>query len=100
MRYLVFEAGGRAGLSAELFFINRVSKDNGDRLVMADMDGTYRLCPSPDGVSRVSEDEALSMIAQSSRRMNSHARANLRYLTWPRAIPWSQWNAGSTTSAA
>ena len=63
MRYLVFEAGGRAGLSAELFFINRVSKDNGDRLVMADMDGTYRLCPSPEGVSRVSEDDALAMIA-------------------------------------
>ena len=63
MKYLVFEAGGRAGLSAELFFINRVSKDDGDRLVMADMDVTYRLCPSPDGVSRVSEDEALAMIA-------------------------------------
>ena len=63
MKYLVFEAGGRAGLSAELFFINRVSKDNGDSLVLADMDGTYRLCPCPDGVSRVGEDEALAMIA-------------------------------------
>ncbi len=63
MKYLVFEAGGRAGLSAELFFINRMSRDNGDSLVLADMDGAYRLCLGPEGVSRVSEDEALAMIA-------------------------------------
>lgn len=63
MKYLVFEAGGRAGLSAELFFVNRVRKDDGDTLVMADMDTTYRLCPCPKGVSRVGEDEALAIIA-------------------------------------
>ncbi|MBR5736070.1 MAG: hypothetical protein IKX60_04700 [Bacteroidales bacterium] len=63
MKYLVFEAGGRAGLSAELFFMNRVRQDDGSSLVLADMDATYRLCPSPAGVSRVGEDEALAMIA-------------------------------------
>lgn len=62
MKYLVFEAGGRAGLSAELFFINRVSKDDGNSLVMADIDTFYRQCPCPVGISRVSEDVALDMI--------------------------------------
>lgn len=66
MKYLVFEAGGRAGLSAELFFINRMSADDGDSLVLADMDGTYCLCPGPDGISRVSEAEALAMITGDS----------------------------------
>ena len=63
MKYLVFEAGGRAGLSAELFFANRVRKDDGNSLVMADMDTTYIQCPCPAGVSRVLETEALAMIA-------------------------------------
>ena len=63
MRYLSFEAGGRAGLSAELFFVNRVRKDDGNSLVLADMDTTYFQCPCPAGVSRVAEAEALSMIA-------------------------------------
>ena len=64
MKYLVFEAGGRAGLSAELFFVNRVSKDDGDSLVLADMDATYMQCPCPAGVSRVTEADALAMIAR------------------------------------
>ena len=63
MKYLVFEAGGRAGLSAELFFANRVRKDDGNSLVMADMDTTYIQCPGPAGVSRVLESDALAMIA-------------------------------------
>ena len=63
MKYLVFEAGGRAGLSAELFFVNRVRQDDGSSLVLADMDDHYRLCPCPAGVSRVGEVEALAMIA-------------------------------------
>lgn len=63
MKYLVFEAGGRAGLSAELFFANRVRKDDGDSLVMADMDTTYIQCPAPAGVCRVLESDALAMIA-------------------------------------
>ena len=62
MKYLVFEAGGRAGLSAELFFVNRVRQDDGNSLVLADMDDHYRLCPSPAGVCRVGEEEALAMI--------------------------------------
>ena len=66
MRYLVFEAGGRAGLSAELFFVNRVRKDDGSSLVLADMDTTYIQCPCPAGVSRVAEAEALSLIASDS----------------------------------
>lgn len=63
MKYLVFEAGGRAGLSAELFFVNRACRDKGDSLILADMDPTYRLCPAPAGVRRVGEDEALALIA-------------------------------------
>ena len=63
MKYLVFEAGGRAGLSAELFFVNRVRKDDDDSLVLADMDATYIQCPCPAGVSRVTEAEALAMIS-------------------------------------
>ena len=63
MKYLVFEAGGRAGLSAELFFANRVRKDDGNSLVMADMDTTYIQCLCPAGVSRVLESDALAMIA-------------------------------------
>lgn len=63
MKYLVFEAGGRAGLSAELFFANRIRKDDGNSLVMADMDTTYIQCPGPAGVSRVLESDALAMIA-------------------------------------
>ena len=63
MKYLVFEAGGRAGLSAELFFANRVRKDDGNSLVMADMDTTYIQCPCPAGVSRVLESDALAIIA-------------------------------------
>lgn len=62
MKYLVFEAGGRAGLSAEFFFLNRISKDDGDSLVLADMDATYRLCPCPPGISRFGEEEVLGMI--------------------------------------
>ena len=42
MTYLVFEAGGRAGLSAELFFVNRSNPADGSRLVLADMDPFYR----------------------------------------------------------
>lgn len=63
MTYFVFEAGGRAGLSAELFFVNRVNKGDGGSLVLADMDETYRMCPCPPGVKRVAEAEALGMIA-------------------------------------
>lgn len=68
MKYLVFEAGGRAGLSAELFFVNRVRKDDGDSLVLADMDATYMQCPCPAGVSRVTEADALAMIARDASR--------------------------------
>ena len=63
MNYLVFEAGGRAGLSAELFFLNRTLPDDGNRLILADMDQTYRLCPAGRDVVRTGEDEALAMIA-------------------------------------
>jgi hypothetical protein len=62
MKYLVFEAGGRAGLSAELFFVNRVSQNDGNSLVLADMDTTYFKCPCPAGVSRAAESDALAMI--------------------------------------
>lgn len=62
MTYLVFEAGGRAGLSAELFFVNRSNPSDGSRLVLADMDPFYRQCPGPRDVVRTGEREALEMI--------------------------------------
>lgn len=62
-KFLVFEAGGRAGLSAELFFLARRKKDDGAKLVMADMDAYFRKCPAAPGVVRLGEDKALEMIA-------------------------------------
>ena len=64
MNYLVFEAGGRAGLSAELFFLYRSTPGDGNRLILADMDPSYRLCPGARDIVRTGEDEALSLIAE------------------------------------
>ncbi len=66
MKYLVFEAGGRAGFSAEMFFVNRVSRDDGNSLVLADRNPVYSRCPCPAGVSRVDEDEALSLCVRNA----------------------------------
>ena len=69
MRYLVFEAGGRAGLSAELFFRSRREPSADDTLLLADMDPTYFQCPSPKGVRRLDEREVLALIAEDSSDM-------------------------------
>ena len=68
MNYFVFEAGGRAGISAELFFLRRQEAGNGDHLCMADMDKTALLCPSSSEVTRIEESEALEMLVKDSAR--------------------------------
>lgn len=70
MRYLVFEAGGRAGLSAELFFRSRTLRStDGDTLLLADMDGTYVRCPAAAGTRRLPEGEVLSLMEEDSSDM-------------------------------
>lgn len=66
--YIVFEAGSRAGLSAELFFRawrkqNGWDDGNGDVLYLADSDQTYCSVPSEsDNIIRISEQEAVNLI--------------------------------------
>lgn len=67
-KYIVFEAGSRAGLSAELFFRawrkqNGWDDGNGDVLYLADSDQTYCSVPSEsDNIIRISEQEAVNLI--------------------------------------
>lgn len=64
MRCMVFEAGGRAGLSTELFFLYRAKRDDGDSLLLADLDPFYRTVQvEDDRVVRMSEADALSLLA-------------------------------------
>ena len=64
MRYMVFEAGGRAALSAELFFLHRANRGDGDSLLLADMDPLYREVPASDGaVVRMTEADAIALLA-------------------------------------
>lgn len=61
MNYLVFEAGSRAGFSAEMFF--RIWKRNHPEkdveLYLADMDPMYALIPEEPGIHRINETEGL-----------------------------------------
>lgn len=67
-KYIVFEAGSRAGLSAEIFFRawqkqNGWENGNGDVLYLADSDQTYCSVPSEsDNIIRISEQEAVNLI--------------------------------------
>ena len=67
-KYIVFEAGSRAGLSAEIFFRawrkqNGWDDGNGDVLYLADSDQTYCSVPSEsDNIIRISEQEAVNLI--------------------------------------
>lgn len=64
MRYLVFEAGGRAAFSAELFFLHRVNCGDGDTLLLADTDPLYREVRAGDSsVIRMTEADALALLA-------------------------------------
>lgn len=66
--YIVFEAGSRAGLSAELFFRawrkqNGWDDGHGDVLYLADSDPTYCSVPSQnENIVRISEQEAVNLI--------------------------------------
>ncbi len=67
-KYLVFEAGSRAGLSAELFFRawrkqNGWKDGEGDVLFLADSDPLYCSVPSKcKNIIRISESKALSLL--------------------------------------
>lgn len=67
-KYIVFEAGSRAGLSAEIFFRawqkqNGLENGNGDVLYLADSDPTYCSVPSQsENIIRISEQEAVNLI--------------------------------------
>lgn len=67
-KYLVFEAGSRAGLSAELFFRawrkqNGWNDSEGDVLYLADTDPVYCLVPSScSNIIRISEQKALDLL--------------------------------------
>lgn len=66
--YIVFEAGSRAGLSAELFFRawrmqNGWEDGIGDVLYLTDADSTYCSVPSQsENIIRISEQDAVSLI--------------------------------------
>lgn len=66
--YMVFEAGSRAGLSAELFFRawrkqNQWKEVEGDVLYLADSDPVYVSVPSPnENIVRLSEGSALELL--------------------------------------
>lgn len=67
-KYIVFEAGSRAGLSAEIFFRawrkqNGWDDGNGDVLYLADSDQTYcSVLSESDNIIRISEQEAVNLI--------------------------------------
>ncbi len=67
-KYIVFEAGSRAGLSAEIFFRawqkqNGWENGNGDVLYLADSDPTYCSVPcQSENIIRISEQEAVNLI--------------------------------------
>lgn len=67
-KYLVFEAGSRAGLSAELFFRawmkqNGWKDGEGDVLYLADSDPMYQMVPSCcSNIIRLSEQKALDLL--------------------------------------
>ena len=64
MKYVVFEAGSRAGFSAEFFYLawkkNHPGRDV--QLVMADSDTTFTLVPAEDGVERENDKVAAARL--------------------------------------
>lgn len=64
MRWVVFESGSRAGLSAELFFRQYIEKTGSDDvLVMADSNPTVNAVACPcEQIVRVPEDDGLMML--------------------------------------
>ena len=54
MKYIVFEAGSRAGFSAEMFYRawKKRHPESNVGLIMADSDTTFAQVPAPAGVER------------------------------------------------
>lgn len=67
-KYIVFEAGSRAGLSAEIFFRawrkqNGWDDGHGDVLYLADADPVYRCVPTQsENIVRISEQDAVNLL--------------------------------------
>lgn len=66
MKYFVFEAGGRCGFSAELFFrqYKLYDTNSSDVLYLVDKDPLYSLIPSYGDVVRCDETKAFELLAQ------------------------------------
>ena len=67
MNYIVFESGSRAGLSAELFFVNycHMVPDSGDMLYLSDMDTMFQHIESTHPrVRHMHDREAFNLLEQ------------------------------------
>lgn len=64
MKYIVFEAGSRAGFSAEIFYRawKKQHPESDAILVMADSDPTFLQIPAPEGVERMNAEAAAAML--------------------------------------
>lgn len=63
MKFIVFEAGSRAGFSAEMFFLAWQKQHPNNELILADADNAYSTIPAPSHIHRVSEDDGISMLS-------------------------------------
>lgn len=64
MKFIVFEAGSRAGFSAEMFFTAWQKQHPDSELILADIDSAYSTIPAHSYIHRVSEENGISMLSQ------------------------------------
>lgn len=64
MKFIVFEAGSRAGFSAEMFFTAWQKLHTDSELILADIDSSYPTIPAHSHIHRVSEEDGISMLSQ------------------------------------
>lgn len=65
MRYFIFEAGSRAGLSAELFFKEYIKQSKcSDEIVMVDCDPIFSEMRGSNKIIRVDETKAIQMLSR------------------------------------
>ncbi len=64
MKYVVFEAGSRAGFSAEFFYLawKKNHPDSDVELVMGDSDPTFAMIPAAAGVTRENDKVAAALL--------------------------------------
>lgn len=71
MKYVVFEAGSRAGFSAEMFFRAwlQTHPESTDSLILADSDPTFAEIPSDSPIMRISADDAVWLVGKEDVRV-------------------------------